>query len=110
MPRWWYDYHANKLPDNPMDEDIVKHDLNRRILADRKPYFMKYVYPQINRDYMTYVKNTAIKSLRQFGLTIEELQRISEDELTEEQADFLQFYEMKMPVGDRKSVGRERVF
>lgn len=94
MPRLWYDRHAvNKI------EDLAQRELYRKIVADKKPYFMRYIYPALMKQYNTYIKNTNKNALREFQMTIDELYRIPIEETTEKQRDFLRYYEYRMPVG-----------
>lgn len=69
------------------------------IIADKKPYFMRYIYPSLMRQYNTYISNTNKKCLREFRLSVAELMEKPEDELTEDQKVFLHYYKLKMPVG-----------
>lgn len=94
MPRLWYDRHAaNKV------EDPVQRELYRKIVADKKPYFMRYIYPSLMRQYNTYIKNTDRNALREFQMTVGELYRLPIGETTERQREFLKYYEYRMPVG-----------
>ena len=94
MPRTWHDRRAvNKI------EDEATKELYRSIVADRKPYFMKYIYPTLMKQYNAYIKNTNRNALREFQMTVPELQAIHPDELTDRQKDFLQYYEYRLPVG-----------
>jgi len=94
MPRTWYDRHAvNKIGDEK------ERALYRRIVADKKPYFMRYVYPQLMSQYKTYIRNTDRNALREFGLTVDELKAIPESSRTERQEEFLSYYDYRMPVG-----------
>lgn len=94
MPRTWYDRHSvNKI------EDECERALYRRIVADKKPYFMRYVYPQLMSLYKTYIKNTDRNALREFGMNVQELMLIPHDERTERQNEFLDYYEYRLPVG-----------
>lgn len=94
MPRLWRDRHTvNKL------EDGDKKNSYRRIVADKKPYFMKYIYPELMQQYNTYIKNTNRNALREFQLTVDELIALPSDELTHRQQDFIQYYNYRMPVG-----------
>lgn len=86
MPKYWYDKRA-------CDKD----EYNLSVLADKKPYFMCYIYPQLMSRYKLYQKNTNKKSIRLFGLTIDEL--VALEEKTEEQREFLKYYYQLMPVG-----------
>lgn len=94
MPRSWHDRHAaNQIG------DTEERRFYQSLVVDRKPYFMKYIYPQLSRDYNAYIKNTNKRSLREFGITMAELRELSQDELTDRQKDFLRYYEKGMPVG-----------
>lgn len=94
MPKEWYDRHlVNKI------EDDDKRNFYRSIVADKKPYFMRYIYPTLMSQYNTYIKNTDKNCLREFGMTVSELKSMRYDELTERQIEFLNYYNRSMPVG-----------
>ena len=94
MPRTWHDkYATNKIA----DADIK--DLYRRIAADKKPYFMRYIYPDLMKKYNTYIKNTDKNALREFNMTVAELKAVPENELTPRASEFLSYYEKMLPVG-----------
>jgi hypothetical protein len=95
MPRYWHDRHAvNALSADPSDRDLC-----RRIVASRKPYFMRYIYPALMKQYNTYIKNTNRNSLREFAMTVPELESLPHKSLSERQKEFLKYYHLKMPVG-----------
>lgn len=94
MPRDWHDRHAaNKI------EDPAQRELYRKIVADKKPYFMRYIYPALMKQYNTYIKNTDRNALREFQMTVAELYKLPIGETTERQREFLKYYEYRMPVG-----------
>lgn len=94
MPRSWHSRHdAAKIDDEHARE------LSRSIVADKKPYFMCYIYPALMRQYNTYIKNTDRNALREFQMTVEEMREIPESERTERQNEFLSYFYQKMPVG-----------
>lgn len=95
MPRYWYDWHDVKR--NAPEE---RKDMCFDILAEKKPYFMKYIYPDLGKKYNTYIKSTNRNALREFGITIDELRAIPKQEQTEEQKEFLGYYERMLPVYD----------
>jgi hypothetical protein len=95
MPKGWYDRHYCK--DNDLDETTRL--FNLRIIADKKPYFMQYIYPQVAQQYHTYITNTNKKALREFRITIDELLNKSPEELSEQEKDFIHYYYLRMPVG-----------
>lgn len=94
MPRTWHDRHATNAI---KDED--KRALYQSMVADKKPYFMRYIYPSVNRSYTEFVKNTMKNALREFGVTVEDLVERPYKDLTPEQRNFLKYYYMRMPVG-----------
>lgn len=94
MPRSWYDRHA-------LGDDMDEYDrrLYKSIIADRKPYFMKYVYPTLSKQYSTYIRSTNKNALREYGLSVDEMLALPASELTDGQFEFLQKYKRHMPVG-----------
>lgn len=104
MPKSWYDRAACR-PTSDMDERQAEEmAFYKRIVADKKPYFMRYIYPALNADYNTYIKNTDTKCLREFRITIDELMAKPAEQLTEREADFVRFYKRRMPVGTHPCV------
>jgi hypothetical protein len=94
MPREWHDRHAvNQMEDPEMRR------FYRSIVADKKPYFMRYIYPALMKQYNTYIKNTNRNALREFQMTVEELSAMPHCQLTDRQKDFLRYYESRLPVG-----------
>ena len=94
MPKEWHDLHTvNKI------EDAEKKHKYRKIVAHRKPYFMRYIYPSLMKQYNTYIRNTDRNALREFGMTVKELAALPKRDRTERQNEFLSYYEYRMPVG-----------
>ena len=99
MPQTWFDRHAvNKIE----DEELRR--LYRSLVADKKPYFMRYIYPDLMKRYNTYIRASAKSALREFDMTVDELATIPKEDLTEEQRNFLRYYDYKMPVGTHDCV------
>lgn len=101
MPKSWYDRNSNRSCDIPDEE---QREFNLRILADKKPYFMRYIYPSLNKQYTTYINNTRKKCMREFRMSIDELFAKDEAQLSEDERTFLYYYRAKMPVGDHGCV------
>lgn len=94
MPKYWHDRHAaNRI------EDESEREFCRSIVADKKPYFMRYIYPQLMKQFNTYIKNTNRNALREFQMSIEELVAADPDTLSERQTEFLKYFDSRMPVG-----------
>ena len=99
MAKEWHDRHAV----NKMESDEDKR-FYRSIVADRKPYFMKYIYPSLKKQYNTFIKNTDKNALREFQMTVSELKSLPESERTDRQDEFLRYYDLRMPVGTNDCV------
>ena len=97
MPKYWYDKSAcNKLPE---DTDEQKHfkELCLSIVAENKPYFMRYVYPDLKAKYDKYVKDTNSKCIREFKMSLNDL--IEKPNKTIPEKEFIEYYQTFMPVG-----------
>ena len=95
MPRSWHDRHSvNSIDDNDIRE------LYRSIAAVRKPYFMRYIYPSLMKEYNTYINNTNRNALREFQMTVDEMHALPYKDLTDRQKEFLYYFDQFMPVGD----------
>ena len=98
MPKYWYEKSAcNKLPDDTEDRKHFK-ELCLRIVAENKPYFMKYVYPDLMAKYNKYLKDTNSKCIREFKMSMIDL--IKKPNKTIPEKDFIEYYKKLMPVGD----------
>lgn len=101
MPREWYDRNANRSCD--MEDENLR-QFNLSIIADKKPYFMRYIYPTMMKQYNTYITNTNKKVIREFRISMDELLNKPEAERTEKEREFLKYYRLKMPVGTHNCV------
>ena len=102
MPKEWYNRDANRQDKADSEIESTKKEFNLRIVADRKPYFMRYIYPDLMKKYNTYMTNANKKALREFGLDIKGI--MAQEELTNEQVAFLEYFDWKLPVGDHDCV------
>lgn len=95
MPDEWHDIHAvNKM------EDGDKKELYKRIVASRKPYFMRYIYPSLSKDCRTYTRKVNANASRQLDISLDEVLKLNETDMTDEMKIFLEYYDKFMPVGD----------
>lgn len=94
MPGAWHNRHAVKAI-----KDDNKRAFYSSIVADRKPYFMRYIYPSLAKQYKEFVKNISKNSLRRFGISYDDLKALPDDELSDSQRSFLKGCERDMPVG-----------
>lgn len=97
MPEEWYNWISNKYNADYTSKQNKNNVVNRTILADKKPYFMQYVYPKEKRKYEEYIQNNKDKCIMQFGITLDEL--INKNDKTDEEEKFLYYYNKKIPLG-----------
>lgn len=96
MPKYWYDKRQLKI--KPEDTNIIKQEkeFNLRIVADKKPYFMKHIYPNLNTAYNKYIKNVNKKCIRMFQISIQEL--IKKVDKNSEETRFIDYYYKFLPL------------
>lgn len=87
MPGRWYNMRA--CGDNRYLQSIC---------AYRKPYFMIYVYEDTRRDYKKYIRESNDKCYAIYSCSVEDLYA-NYNNLSDEQKEFLFWYEFKIPVG-----------
>ena len=87
-----------------MIEDAETRRFYQKLVADKKPYFMRIIYPALMKQYNTYIKNTNKNAMREFQMTVDELMEIPASEQTERQKDFIRYYHSRMPVGNNDCV------
>lgn len=102
MPENWYSSAKNRIHEEDSAETADLKKFNMRIVADKKPYFMIYVYPTLRKEYSTYTKNADKQSLFFFGKTISQLE--SAKTHTDDEDAFLTHYHKFMPVNTNPCV------
>ena len=90
---------AKQMPSNWYNMGACADDRYKQsICAYRKPYFMIYIYDETKRDYKKYMKESNDKCKLIYNCSIQDLYD-NKDNLSDEQKEFLFWYEFKMPVG-----------
>lgn len=94
MPTSWYNRHG-------IDKDQLgeKFSLYKEIVAERKPFFMVYIYPSLMRQYHTYVRDTNKNAMRRYGMSLKTIEDLPLSSLSDDMVDFVQKYRRHMPVG-----------
>lgn len=99
MAKSWYDRHA--IPNSKDIEDegsLHEAELYRKVVADKKPYFMRYVYADLMKDYKKYIRAIEANCGARFGMTVQQLKEKDPAELTHEQRGFLYYVKRHYPV------------
>lgn len=97
MPDTWYNWIANKQTKATDNEQRKSFWMNRKIIADKKPYFMQYIYPSERVELNNYRKKNNEKSLMRFRLTLDQL--VKKENKTKEEERFVSCYYDRMPLG-----------
>ena len=88
---------AKPMPNNWYSRKACGDDkFLQSICADKKPYFMMYVYNDYRKKYNSYIEKSNAKCYALFSRTIAELEAADR---TPEQDNFLYWYHEKMPLG-----------
>lgn len=97
MPSKWYNWIANKISKGKDSEEKKENWFNRKLVADRKPYFMQYIYPAEKTKMAEYVKKNNEKCIMRFRITLDEL--LKKNNRTDEEEKFVNCYYQRMPLG-----------
>lgn len=102
MPKYWYSKAAcQKLPEDTPKQRQFK-DLCMKIVAENKPYFMKYVYPDLMAKYNRYIKDTNSKCIREFQMPMAKL--LAKPDKNDREQEFADYYQKLMPVGNNPCI------
>ena len=71
MPDKWYNWISNKISKGKDSSEKKEHWFNRKLVADKKPYFMQYVYPTEKTRMNEYIKKNNEKCIMRFRITRE---------------------------------------
>lgn len=97
MPSTWYNWISNKISKGKDSSEKKEFWFNRKLVADKKPYFMQYIYPAERVKLSQYIKKNNEKSIMRFRISLEEL--ISKENKTSEEQKFVDCYYSRMPLG-----------
>lgn len=98
IPDTWYNWIANKLSKAKDSDEKKDFWINRKIIADKKPYFMQYIYPSERVELNNYKKKNNEKCLMRFRITLDEL--LQKENKTKEEERFIYCYYDRMPLGN----------
>ena len=73
-------------------------------MVDKKPYFFRYKYNTLNKEYNEYIKKTKEDCEIRFCISFDELLQIPDEDLTDEQREFIRLYKKYLPIVDSNCV------
>ena len=94
MPKYWYDRGAIWKSETLTDDEK---EFQSHIVADKKPYFMRYIYPQVSKSWKKFDQTSRAKCMSMFGKNLNDL--LSEGGTSEEEKEFITYYYKCVPVG-----------
>lgn len=110
IPKLWTTWNPIKPEDTP--EEIEEKNFYNSIIADKKPYFFRYKYKALSKEYNEYKSKADENAHKDFGKSLAELLKQKEDldngelvePLTEKEANFVRTYYYLLPVIDTPCV------
>lgn len=102
-PKHWYDYKTNSIEIDidtgeilDDEETVAKKEFNLRIMANKKPYFFIYNYPNLMSEYKSLIAKSNEVSIVEYGMKFEDL--IEKEYKTEEEDRFVRYIKNRTPV------------
>jgi hypothetical protein len=120
IPSYWYDNKCDKIKINrefKLDENgnktkeyiildtektIKEKEYLLSMCAYKKPYYFRYIYGDLNAQYLSYIKEVNVLCLREFRMKLDEL--INKNDKTEFEKEKLAYYLEKNPLSDNPCI------
>lgn len=90
------------IPKCWIDRKLRKDCLNGRILLHKRPYFFRYLYSDVNKDYEKFLEKNELQSRYRFGMTLENL--LKKPDKTPDELDYCDYVDSVNPLVDSDSV------
>lgn len=97
MPDKWYNWISNKISKAKNSSEKKENWFNRKLIADKKPYFMKYIYPAEKSLINEYIKKNDEKSIMRFRVSLNDL--LTKKKKSPEEEKFVRCYYQRIPLG-----------
>lgn len=98
MPKSWYDNHKNRINDDDDLEVMKQKNFNRSICVDKKPFFFIWNYKDLLRQYNKLLKEINFKCNIEYGCSYEELSKLPQTDLDENQLAIIDYVNRNQPV------------
>ena len=95
-PASWFNYHENRIKEDDTASTIFHKTVNKKIVADKKPYFMIYRYRSLRQEYQKIFQLADIKSNALFSVGITDL--LNKPAWSEAEEEFVRSYLKQIPV------------
>lgn len=102
MPKYWYDWQSVRLKDDDSNEEREFKLKQQKVISDKKPYFMQYIYPDEKKKYLDYIESARTKCVARFGMTLDHLINKQDKDAAEQK--FVDIYYQLLPVSNNNCV------
>lgn len=101
MPKHWYDYRPLKVAEEDDPDTQAWKEFNRSLVANRKPYFMKYIYDDVAKELRNFIRNSEAHAMREYRMSVNSLREVVAAGIaTDDQREFVENYDRYLPVSD----------
>lgn len=94
FPKHWTQYQKINEDDTP--EEKARKEFENRLVIDKRPEFMRFLYPKYNKEYKAFLNDFNRYSYAKFGKSVEEL--TNKDKKKPEVQEMLEYYDKKNPL------------
>lgn len=94
FPKQWTEY--KKITEEMTEEEKATHEFNNRLVIEKRPYFMRYLYPKYNAEYKAHVADFDRYCLTKYDCKYKDLPE--EFKQTEEYEELKEYYDRKNPL------------
>lgn len=106
MPKEWFDFKSCK-PEVDDDGNIIddeetlaRKEFNMKIVANKKPYFFIYIYPELKKEYVKIMNDVNLRCIHKFKMKFKDLCDLEKKTL--EQENFIKNVMNKLPTTDNE--------
>jgi hypothetical protein len=100
FPKWWTNWTNPDKPNDTFERDEI--EFNNKLLIEKRPLFMKYLYPKYKKEFKFHFDRYNYISQKQYNLTIDEL--LEKKDLDDNQKQLIYNYNKYNPLLDTDCV------
>ena len=94
FPKHWTEY--KKITDDISEEEKATYEFNNKLVIEKRPYFMRYLYPKYNAEYKAHVADFDRYCLTKYDCKYKDLPE--EFKQTDEYKELKEYYDRKNPL------------
>ena len=102
FPSHWTKW--NRIEEDATEEEKEQANFFNSVLVDKRPYFMRYLYPHYGKSYLKFNQNYETFCMAKFGKELNDVLLGEVEKLTEEEQEFVKMYNKYKPLLDTPCV------